>query len=86
MRDDGWEIAEIVATETEAELLAGFLRNEEIDARVESRSFRQEPVTVGRMADVRIWVPAPDLEAARRLIAARRQRFAQAGDWSDEES
>ena len=76
MSEDGWEIAEIVGTESEAELIAGFLRNEEIPARIESRSFRQEPVNFGRMAEVRVWVPEHETSAARRLLAARRQRFA----------
>lgn len=75
MREEGWEIVETVGTETEAALLAGFLRNEEIEVRIESRSFRQEPVNFGRMADVRIWVPGHSLAQAQRLLAERRQRF-----------
>lgn len=75
MSENGWEIVETVGTEAEAALLAGFLQNEEIPARIESRSFRQEPVNFGRMAEVRIWVPEHDLATARRLLAERRHSF-----------
>jgi hypothetical protein len=72
---EDWQVAATVATETEAHLVAGFLRNEEIEARIEVRSFRQEPVNLGRMADVRVLVREPDLAPARRLLEERRSRF-----------
>lgn len=52
-----WPIVRIVGTEEEARLVQGFLANQDIPAQVESLLFHQEPVTFGRMAEVRIRVP-----------------------------
>ena len=70
-----WEILEIVGTEQEALLIAGFLESREVPVQVESRVFRQEPVNFGALAQVRLKVPSTFLEQARHLLEARRQRF-----------
>ncbi|SRR5258706_9186208 len=71
-----WEIVDTVGTEQEALLIAGFLESRELPVRIESLSFRQEPVTFGALAQVRLLVPPSYVAEARRLLAARRQRFA----------
>jgi hypothetical protein len=75
-----WEIVETVGTDEEATLIAGFLESRGLPARVESLLFHQEPVTFGRLGEVRVRVPADRLEEARRLLASRRSRFALVGD------
>jgi hypothetical protein len=71
-----WEIVDTVGTEQEALLIAGFLESREVPVRVESLSFRQEPVTFGALAQVRLRVPPSYAAEARRLLEARRHRFA----------
>ena len=72
---EGWEIVETVGTESEAALIAGFLESRGVAARIESLLFHQEPVTFGRLGEVRVRVPAADAGTARRLLAERRLRF-----------
>jgi len=71
-----WEIVDTVGTEQEALLIAGFLESREVPVRIESLSFRQEPVTFGALAQVRLRVPPSYAAEARQLLAARRHRFA----------
>jgi hypothetical protein len=71
-----WEILDTVGTEQEALLIAGFLESREVPVRVESRAFRQEPVTFGALSGVRVRVPPEYLAEARRLLETRRHRFA----------
>ena len=53
-----------------AEFMALRLRAAGLDARVVDQSFRQEPVPIARaLAVVRVFVPAPRAEEARRLLA-----------------
>jgi len=66
-----WEIVETVGTDEEAALIAGYLESEGVPARVESLLFHQEPVTFGRLGEVRIFVPGADVERARELLAGR---------------
>jgi len=66
-----WEIVETVGTDEEATLVAGYLESEGVPARLESLVFHQEPVTFGRLGEVRIFVPAGDVERARRLLDER---------------
>ena len=72
---EGWEIVETVGTEAEAALIAGFLESRGLSAQIESLLFHQEPVTFGRLGEVRVRVPAADAGLARRLLAERRLRF-----------
>ena len=67
-----WEVVAEVARLYEAELMAGRLRQEGIDARVIDKSFRQEPLpSVRSFAIVRVYVPAESAEEAHRLLAEK---------------
>ena len=66
-----WEIVETFGTEEEANLVAGYLAGQGIDARIESLLFHQEPTTFGALSEVRLLVAAADLERAASLVAAR---------------
>jgi hypothetical protein len=66
---DGWEVVRTVGTEEEASLIQGFLVSRGVAAEVESLLFHQEPVTFGRMGEVRVRVPADQGEEAHRLLA-----------------
>ena len=66
----GWEMAAEVARRYEAELIAGWLRESGIEARIVDKSFRQEPLpTVRSFAIVRVYVPAAQADEARRILA-----------------
>jgi hypothetical protein len=66
-----WEIVETFGSEEEANLVAGYLAGQGIDARIESLLFHQEPMTFGALSEVRVLVPAADLERAATLVAER---------------
>ena len=68
---DDWVVVEIVETEEEAELVAGYLRSEDVSCQIESIHSHEFPVNVGALGEVRIQVPAGDLSRARRLLAER---------------
>ncbi|MBZ0113651.1 MAG: DUF2007 domain-containing protein [Thermoanaerobaculia bacterium] len=68
---DGWEVLEVVGTEEEAELIAGYLRSREIDCVVESLHSHEFPVNVTKLGEVRVEVPSAQLEAARELLERR---------------
>lgn len=72
---EGWSLLETLGTEPEALLMAGFLQNQGVPARVESLLFRQEPVTFGGLGVVRLFVPEERLAEAQRLLE-RRNRLA----------
>ena len=72
---EDWELVETLGSEAEAALIAGFLESCGIPARIESRFFRQEPVTFGPMAEVRLCVAPEQVAEARSLLAERRARF-----------
>lgn len=63
-----WEVVKVVGTEEEAALIRGFLESEGVACQVESRLFRQEPVTFGQLGEVLICVPAEDLQRARKML------------------
>ncbi|MEO8503492.1 MAG: hypothetical protein ABI609_06300 [Acidobacteriota bacterium] len=71
-----WEILETVGTEPEARLIAGFLESREVPVKVEVLAFRQEPVTFGALSQIHLRVPPEFVEEAKRLLQARRHRFA----------
>ena len=68
-----WEIVGTFGTEEEANLVAGYLGAEGIDARIESLLFHQEPTTFGALSEVRLLVAPADLERAAALVAAREE-------------
>jgi hypothetical protein len=54
----------------EAELIAGRLRSEGVDAHVVDQTFRQEPLPASRdFAVVRVLVPKSQVPEARRILA-----------------
>jgi hypothetical protein len=64
-----WEVVGEVAKRYEAELMAGRLKAEGIEARVIDKSFRQEPLpSVRSFAIVRVYVPSGRLEEAQRIL------------------
>jgi hypothetical protein len=65
-----WETLTTVGTEEEAALVAGFLDGAGIPAEIESLLFHQEPVTFGRLGEVRVKVPAERLAEARAALAS----------------
>lgn len=69
---DGWEIVEVVGTDEEGSLVTGYLQSRGVDARMESLLFHQEPVTFGRLGEVRVRVPAGQAREARKLLAELR--------------
>jgi hypothetical protein len=73
-----WLVVRTVGTEEEAALIAGYLEAAGIDSSIESLLFHQEPVTFGRMGEVRILVDSGDLSAAERALAAEEERQAEA--------
>ncbi len=64
-----WEVVQTVSTDSEAELIRGFLVSRGVTVEKDSRLFTQEPVTFGAFGDVRIMVPAAELANAKRLLA-----------------
>ncbi len=72
---NAWEVCEVVGTDEEAVLIAGFLRSRGIEVNLESLVFHQEPVTFGRLGEVRVRVPEGQAGEARKLLAQRRLRF-----------
>lgn len=75
MTDKHWVEVARASRDEDAELLAGFLRSEEIETIVENRRFHMEPVNFGDLAVIRILVPGADSARARELIAKRGRDF-----------
>lgn len=69
--NDDWVTVRTVGTDEEAALIAGYLQSCEVPATVESLLFHQEPVTFGRLGEVRIKVPADRRAEAEGLLAER---------------
>ncbi len=68
-----WRIVRTVGTEEEAALIAGYLEAAGIESEIESLLFHQEPVTFGRLGEVRILVDAGALDAAEQALAAEEE-------------
>ncbi len=67
----GWVVVRETLDPVDAELIAGLLQSGGIDARIESRMFRQEPLPAIRaMSRILIWVPAEERERAEEVLAA----------------
>lgn len=67
-------------TADEANILQGFLEAEGIRAQIEAVSFSMEPVTFGRMGEIRVYVGAEDEQRAQELIRSREQAFQRLDD------
>lgn len=65
---DDWVTVRTVGTEEEAAVMAGFLDSMEVPVVVDSRLFRQEPVTFGQIGRVELKVPAEHQERALELL------------------
>jgi hypothetical protein len=71
-----WVEITSVGSDDEARLLAGFLEAEGIAAEVESLRFSMEPVNLGQMSEIRIYVGAEDERRAMELLERRASTFA----------
>ncbi len=71
--EDGMTWVEIASTgsEDEARLVQGFLEAEGIPAQIENVRFSMEPVTFGRMGEIRVYVGAQDEVRAQELLRSR---------------
>lgn len=66
----GWDQVAEVSRRYEADLMALRLREHGIDAQVVDQSFQQEPLPdVRSFSVVRVLVPTPQAEEARRILA-----------------
>lgn len=68
MTDKHWVEVASVSQDEEADLMAGFLRSENIETIVENRRFHMEPVNFGDLAVIRVLVVKEDAARARALI------------------
>lgn len=82
--DETWVEIASVGTEDEARILEGYLEAEGIPAQVESLKFSMEPVNLGTMSEIRIYVSAENEERAMRLVEERREEFAARGEEEEE--
>jgi hypothetical protein len=73
---------EIASTgnDDEARLLQGFLEAEGITAQVENVKFNMEPVTFGKMGEIRVYVSAEDEERAMQLMREREAEYERLDD------
>lgn len=77
-----WEVLTTVIGEPQAELVASFLRGEGIPVRFRSHVPPSVyPLTANGLAEVRVLVPAADLDRAREALAAF--RMGEGGDHGD---
>ena len=68
---DDWVVLRETLDPVEAELIAGLLQSGGIDARIESRVFRQEPLPAIRaMSRILIWVPTGERAHAEEVLAS----------------
>lgn len=67
-------------TADEANILQGFLEAEGIRAQIEVVNFSMEPVTFGRMGEIRVYVGAEDEQRAQELIRSRELAFQRLDD------
>jgi hypothetical protein len=70
-----WVEIASVGSEEEARLLAGFLESEGIPAEVESLRFSMEPVNLGTMSEIRVYVGAEDEHRALEILESRADAF-----------
>jgi hypothetical protein len=78
-----WVEITSVGTDDQARLLQGFLEAEGIPAVIENVSFSMEPVTFGKLGEIRIYVSADDEQRALELIRQREQEFEKLADDDD---
>lgn len=69
--NEEWLTILVVQDEEEAELIQGYLGNEDIPCQIESKFSHEFPTHLGRLGEIEVLVPASRAEEARRLVAAR---------------
>lgn len=74
--DTAWVVVASVVTQAEARLIQGFLEAEGIPTQIESLKFNAEPVNLGAMAEIRVFVEATREADAARLLEERADEFA----------
>jgi hypothetical protein len=74
--EEHWAGVAPAANETEAALIAGFLQNRGIPARVVDRSFHQTPTESEDLSPIEVAVPAARADEARTELANRERAFA----------
>lgn len=79
---ENWETAKIVNTEEEAALVVGFLNSNGIEAEAESLYASEFPTDLGRLAEIRIRVPAERLSEAVTLLADSETAVAEGSDFT----
>jgi hypothetical protein len=78
-----WVEIASVGTEDEARLLEGFLEAEGIAAQVENVTFSMEPVTFGKMGEIRVYVGRQDEPRAMELLRQREVEYDKLDDDSE---
>lgn len=73
--ETAWVEITSVVTQAEARLIQGFLAAEGIPAQIESLKFTAEPVNLGAMAEIRVFVDAAREADALRLLEERSEEF-----------
>jgi len=83
--DDGTIWVEIASAPNsdEAQLIQGFLEAEGIDAQLEHAEASVLPTGVGKLGDVRLYVPAEDEARALELLRQREQQWQKLADDDD---
>lgn len=83
--DDGTTWVEIASTSNsdEAQLIAGFLKAEDIDAQLEHAEANILPTNIGQLGDVRVYVPADDEQRALELLREREREWEKLEDDED---
>ena len=78
-----WVEIASVGTEDEARLIAGFLDAEGLPAQVENVQFSMEPVTFGKMGDIRVYVSTENEARAMELLRKREVAYEKLDDDSE---
>ena len=63
-----WKVLVKVPSRQEAALISGLLESVGIEAQLESKLFTQEPVALGLLGMMTVWVPADRIEAALEVL------------------
>jgi Putative prokaryotic signal transducing protein len=66
--DESWEVVRVVGTDEEADLIQGLLESYGVPCQLESIVSHEFPVNFGDLGEVRVLVPADQLERARELL------------------
>ncbi len=78
--NEEWVAVKVVEDEEEADLIRGYLRNEDIPCNLESQYSHEFPAHVGQLGVVEVQVPASLAERARRLLERREAEFEDDGE------